>query len=84
VWGFDARLPFVWSTRNGRLTEEATFAVHLENVTAVCQSVQQYGPHAFALENLGPFAERQVACQQHTLALVAIREHLKELLGAHA
>lgn len=46
------------------------------------QPVQQGGRHAFTLEDLAPFAERQVAGDQQAGSLVAIREDLEQQLGA--
>ena len=67
-----------------RLAEAVTFAVHLKNVAAVRQTVQQRRRHAFALEHLAPVAEGQVARDQQTLAFIAIREHLEEKFGPAA
>ena len=61
-----------------RLPESITFAVHLENVALVREPVEQRRGHAFALEDLTPFAERQVARDQQTSPLVAVREDLEE------
>ena len=44
----------------------------------VRQAVQQRGRHAFALEDLTPVAECQIAGQQQTAAFVAVCEHLKQ------
>ena len=46
----------------------------------VPQAVQQGCCHAFALENLTPVAERQVAGQQQAAAFIAICENLKQQL----
>ena len=46
----------------------------------VRQAVQQGRCHAFALKDLAPVAERQVAGQQQTAAFVAICENLKQQL----
>src|SRR5947209_5233861 len=54
-----------------RLPEAEAFAIHLEDVAAVRQPVQQRRRHALALEHLAPVAERQVARHQQALALVA-------------
>ena len=67
-----------------RLAKAVTFAVHLENVTSVRQPVQKCGRHAFALEDLAPVAERQVAGDQQALAFVSVGEYLEQKLGAAA
>lgn len=46
----------------------------------VRQAVQQGGCHAFALEDLAPVAERQVAGQQQTAAFIAVSKDLKQQL----
>lgn len=48
----------------------------------VRQAVQQRCGHAFALEDLPPIAERQVAGQQQAAAFIAIGEDLKQQLGS--
>jgi hypothetical protein len=50
----------------------------------VSQSVQQGRCHAFALKDLPPVAERQVAGQQQTTAFIAIGENLKQQLRTAA
>ncbi len=50
----------------------------------VRQAVQQGRCHAFALEDLTPVAERQVAGQQQAAAFVAVGENLKQQLCAAA
>jgi len=67
-----------------RLPEAITFAIHLEDVATVGQAVQECGRHPFALEDLAPFAERQVAGDQEAPPLVAVGEDLEEQLGAGA
>ena len=44
------------------------------------EPVQQGGRHAFALEDLAPFAERQVAGDQQTGPFVPVREDLEQQL----
>ena len=61
-----------------RLPEAKAFAIHLEDVAAVRQAVEQRCRHAFPLEHLAPLAERQVARQQQAPPLVAFREHLEQ------
>src|SRR5262245_3235845 len=48
-----------------RLPKAITFPVHLEDVTTVCQTVQEGRCHPLALEHLVPVSERQVARDQH-------------------
>ena len=62
-------------------TEPVTFAVHLEDVAAMGQAVQQRRGHAFALEDLTPIAEGQVTGDQQAGPLIAIGEDLEEQLG---
>ena len=50
----------------------------------MCQTVQQSRCHPFALKNLPPFAEGQVARDQQAPPLVTFGEHLEEQLGAGA
>jgi hypothetical protein len=50
----------------------------------VDQAVQECGRHPFALEDLAPFAERQVAGDQQAPPFVAVGEDLEEQLGAGA
>jgi hypothetical protein len=61
-----------------RLAEAKAFAVHLEDVTAVRQPVQQRRRHPLALEHLAPLAERQIARHQQATPLIAIGEHLEQ------
>ena len=65
-----------------RLAEAVTFAVHLEDVALVRQAVQQSRGHPFPLEDLVPFAERQLAGDQQAAASVAVGEDLEEQLGS--
>ena len=53
-------------------------------MAAVREPIQQGRGHPFALEDLAPFAEGQVAGDQKAAPLVAIGEHLEEQLGAAA
>src|SRR5512144_1552788 len=73
--GFSALLGF------HRLAEAIALAVHLENVTAVAKPVQKGGSHSLALEDLAPFAEREIARHQDAAALVAIGEDPKQQLN---
>lgn len=61
-----------------RLTEAKAFTIHLKDFAVVRKAVQQSGCHAFALKDLPPVAERQIARQQQAAAFVAIGENLKQ------
>lgn len=50
----------------------------------MCQAVQQGGGHPFALKDLAPVAEGQIACDQQAAAFVAIGEHLEQQFRAAA
>ena len=63
-------------------TEAVAFSVHLEDMAAMRQAVQQGRGHAFTLEDLPPIAEGQVAGDQQAGTLVTIGEDLEEQLGA--
>ena len=61
-----------------RLTEAKAFTIHLKDFTVVRQAVQQSGRHAFALKDLAPVAERQIARQQQAAAFIAVGKNLKQ------
>ena len=63
-----------------RLPEAVTLAIHLEDSAVVGQAVQESSGHAFALEDLTPFAEREVTGDEDAPALVAVAEDTKEQL----
>src|SRR5262249_10181225 len=63
-----------------RLAEAVTFAIHLEDVAAVRQPIQQRRRHPLPLEDLHPVPKGQVARHQQALALVALGEHLEQQL----
>ena len=67
-----------------RFAEAEAFPVHLEDVAAMGEAVQQRRGHAFALEHLAPIGEGQVAGDQQAGPLVTIGEHLEEQLRAGA
>src|SRR5262249_54106512 len=67
-----------------RLAEAVTFAIHLEDVTTVCQSVQERGRHLFAVGDLPPFSGGQIAGDEQALTFVGVGEDLKEQFGAAA
>ncbi len=67
-----------------RLFEAEAFAVHFKDLGMVSQAVQQGGRHAFALEDLTPVAEREVARDQQTAAFVTFSEHLKQQFRARS
>ena len=66
------------------LAEAVALAVHLEDVAAVGEAVQQGRRHPLALEDLAPFAEGQVAGDQDAAALVAVGEDLEQQFGPAA
>ncbi len=70
-----------WFVLLDRLAEPVALGVHLEDVAVMCQPVQQGLRHAFTLEDLAPFAERQVAGDQQTGAFIPIGEDLEQQLG---
>ena len=59
-----------------RLAEAVTFAVHLEYLAVMRQTIQERRRHPLALKNLPPVAEGKVACEQQALPLVAVGEDL--------
>jgi len=63
------------------LVEAIALAVQLEDMTVMGQTIQQGRGHAFALEDLAPFAERQIAGDQQAGPFVAIGEDLEQQLG---
>jgi hypothetical protein len=66
------------------LAEAVALAVHLEDFTAMGQTIQQCRRHPITLEDTPPLAERQVARHQDAASLVPIREHLEQQLGTTA
>ena len=67
-----------------RLFEAEAFAIHLEDMAMVGESIQQSRSHAFALEDMIPIAERQVAGDQQAAAFIAIGEDLEQQFGSRA
>ena len=70
-----------------RLAEAIAFTIHLEDLTvlnqvAVRQAVQSCGRHPFALEDLAPVAEGQIAGDQQAAAFVAVGEDLEQPIHA--
>ena len=61
-----------------RLAEAKAFTIHLKDFAVVRQTVQQSGRHAFALKDLAPVAERQIARQQQAAAFIAVGKNLKQ------
>jgi len=61
-----------------RLAEAVALAVHFEDVTVMGQAIQQSRRHAFALEDLAPFTEGQVAGDQQTGPFVSVGEDLEQ------
>ncbi len=62
-------------------TEAVALSVHLEDMAAMRQTVQQRRGHAFALGDLAPIAEGQVTGDQQAGPLITIGEDLEEQLG---
>jgi hypothetical protein len=67
-----------------RFAEAEALAIHLEDVAAVREAIQERRGHALALEDLAPFAERKVAGDQNAAAFVAVGEDLEEQFGPAA
>ncbi len=65
-----------------RLFEAEAFAVHFKDLRMVSESIQQSGRHAFALEDLAPVAEGEVAGDQQAATFVTFGEHLKQKFGS--
>ena len=63
------------------LAQPVAFAVHLEAMDVVGQAIENGACEAFRAEDLGPFIERQVGCDDDGAALVALRDDLEEKLG---
>ncbi len=71
-----------WFALLDGLAEPVALPVHLEDVTVMGQAVQQGRRHAFALEDLAPLTERQIAGDQETGPLIPIRKDLEQQFGA--
>ena len=67
-----------------RLAKAIALTIHLENVAAMCESIQERSGHPLSLEDLAPVAERQVTGDQHAGALVAVAKHAEQELDAAA
>jgi len=67
-----------------RLADAAALAGELEDLAVVRPSIQHGRRHAFALEDLAPLAERQVAGQQQAGSLVPVREDLEQQIPRRA
>ena len=63
------------------LAQPVAFAVHLEAMDVVGQAIENGACEAFCAEDLGPFIERQVGCDDDGAAFVALRDDLEEKLG---
>ena len=63
------------------LAQPVAFAVHLEDMDVVGQAIENGACEAFRAEDLGPFIERQVGCDDDGAAFVALRDDLEEKLG---
>ena len=60
------------------VVESIAFPVHLEDVYAVGQAIQQGTGEAFAAEHLGPLVEGQVGRDHDAAAFIAFGKELKE------
>ena len=63
------------------LAQPVAFAVHLEDMDVVGQAIENGACEAFRAEDLGPFIERQVGCDDDGATFVALRDDLEEKLG---
>ena len=64
------------------LLEAVALAVHLQDVNAVSEAVQECAGEPLRAEDLGPLGEWQVGGDQDRPSLVALAEDLKEELRA--
>ena len=58
--------------------QPGTLAIHLQDVDAVGEAVQQRSGETLRSEDLGPFVERQVGGDQDGAPLVALADDLEE------
>ena len=64
------------------MLETIALAIAFENVDVMGEPVQECPGEAFRAEDLGPFIEWQVRCDQDRTSLVSLREDFKEEFGA--
>ena len=64
------------------LREAVALAVHLKDVNAVSEAVQQGAGQSLRAEDLGPLVEGQVGGDQDRPSLVSLAEDLEEELRA--
>ena len=64
------------------LSEAVAFAVHLQDVNAVSETVQQSADQSLRAEDLGPLVEGQVGGDQDRPSFVSLAEDLEEELRA--
>ena len=67
-----------------RLAKAVAFSIHLENVAAVREPVEQRSSHALSLEDLAPIAEWQITGDQQAGSLVAVAKDPEQKLDAAA
>ncbi len=65
-----------------RLPEAVAFLIHLENVAAVREPVEQRSGHTLSLEDLAPIAEWQVAGDQQARSLISVAKDPEQKLDA--
>ena len=63
------------------LPQAVAFAVHLQDVDAVSDAVQQGAGESLGAEDLGPLVEGQVGGDQDRPSLVSLAEDLEEELS---
>ncbi len=63
------------------VVEPITFAARFEDVTTVCQAVQDGSGESLGTEHLGPLLERQVRRDDHTRSLIGRADYVKEQLA---
>jgi hypothetical protein len=64
------------------MSEPVAVAVHLQDMDVMREAVEECAGQSLGAEHAGPFVERQVAGDQRAATLVALREDLKQQLGA--
>ena len=64
------------------VSETVAFAVGLDDVDAVGESVEECAGESLVAEDLGPLLEGEVGRHQNALPFVGTAEHLEEQLGA--
>ncbi len=62
--------------------EAVTVVTGRKDVTAVCETVEQYGCHLYITEDLRPFREVEVGCDEDTGALAEFAQQLTQQRAA--